>query len=238
MTVKSSLQHSADATGAAQAAGELPSPGIRTTISYAMFVHLFLLAMAVVGHLPPTSPLRTQLGEIPGLRHYAELLAMNSGYNFHLTYGLIEDSPTFVEVRPRGQSSAEPLVFSPETISPGIRRAHYRNLLLEASMRADQQRSEGLLPRKIADYLLHEHDLAKADTDLYRVRLSRRSLLPPERVLSINPAENDPLAKNLIQPIFNVDVFYAGGNLEIIEVASDSDSATLKSDSPEQTPEK
>jgi hypothetical protein len=214
---------------------ELPSSGIRTVITYALFVHLFLLAMAVVGHLPPTSPLRTQLGEIPALRHYPELLAMNSGYNFHLTYGMVEDSPTFLEVVPPAGSAGEPLIFSPEEVSPSIRRAHYRNLLLEAAMRADQQRSEGLLPRKIADYLLREHDLAAVDTDLYRVSLKRRSLLTQEMVKS--KTEIDPLSDRLVQAIFNVDVFYAGGNLEIIEVATDGDSAALKKDKPEQKPE-
>jgi hypothetical protein len=42
----------------------------------------------------------------------------------------------------------------------------------------------------------------------------------------------------LVQAIYNVDVYYAGGNLEIIEAATDSDSASLKSDTPEQKPEK
>lgn len=236
--MKSPAKHSADVASNRDTNSELPSSGVRTAISYALFLHLFLLAMSVVGHLPPTSPLRTQLGEMPMLRHYPELLAMNSGYNFHLTYGMVEDSPTFLEVSPPAGSSAEPLLFSPESISPSIRRAHYRNLLLEASIRVDRQQSEGLLPRKIADYLMREHGLAATDTDLYRVRLKRRDLLPTDRVKSANPAENDPLSDRLVQTMFNVDVFYAGGNLEMIEVATDSDSASLKSDTPEQKPDK
>jgi hypothetical protein len=238
MPAKLTSTRSHDADDDTDAIGTLPTPGIRTVISYLLFIHLFLLAMAVVGHLPPTSPLRTQLGEIPGLRHYPELLAMNSGYNFHLTYGLAEDTPTFLEVIPPASTTAEPLLFSPQAVSPAFRRAHYRNLLLEASIRADQRRSEGLLPRKIADYLLRERGLAANDTDLYRVRLSHRGLLPPQRVLSIDPAENDPLSDRLVQALFNVDVFYAGGNLEIIEVSSDVDSAALRTETPEQTPDK
>lgn len=236
MAVSDKKDFSSEQSSTESTEDQLPSSGVRTFISYALFIHLFLLGATVIGNLPPTSPLRTQLGEIPGLRHYTELLAMNSGYNYHLTYGLSEDTPQFVEITPPEGQDTEPLLFSPAEISPGLRRAHYRNLLLEAYIRAERELSEGLLPQRIADYVLTSNGLAAPDTELYQVQLKRRNLLTPELVQSSNATESDPLAPGLVQSAYNVNVWYADKKLQVIEAPTALEAATIRSDDPAQTP--
>jgi hypothetical protein len=64
--------------------------GIRTLISFLLFVHLFLLLIAVAANFPPLSPLRQSLGQRlreKGLLAHLQILDMDRAYDTRLTHG-------------------------------------------------------------------------------------------------------------------------------------------------------
>ncbi len=159
--------HSADHLG-------LPSQGIRTAVSFLIFLHLFALGVAMMSG-EPSSDLEKQLRTVPGVVPYTQLLMMDLSYRFAMTQG-----PGF-SVRPDGRSipaaAAENdhwfeadlqtesgtvnVVLPPESgLFPPQRFARYQVLAAYATVLAagaETDSSSGLLFTEIAKRLLREH---------------------------------------------------------------------------------
>jgi len=63
-----------------------PTEGVRTLVSFLIFVHLFALIVGVLANEVP-SKLEVDLGSIPGLLQYRQALGMDLPYSYNFTRG-------------------------------------------------------------------------------------------------------------------------------------------------------
>jgi len=224
-------------------AEELPSERTRTVLSFLLFVHLFAVACGVIGNALPASPLRRHLADIPGIRDYLSLLRMNLAYAFHLTYALDEDTPQWlaIEAEPGaltdpvsasagpaadGAAQSEVVVFPEDDLGPGLRAGRYRNLLLQAYLRARDESQASLIPRAIAERVLEEEGIG--DTTKRRIRLQRRNLRAIEDLGSADLSQRDRFAPSLVETAYEGDVWFSDRGLEIVKPSSALESAALR----------
>lgn len=114
-------------------AGHL-SDRARAITSLALFLHIFVV-LAAVASRNCSSQLAQRMGGLPGVRSYAGLLAMDTNYQFHLTYARPDDFDHFVEVRLNSGSQgtdAGTIALDTEFPVPGLwpamRFRHYERL--------------------------------------------------------------------------------------------------------------
>ncbi len=157
----------------------MPSLGVRTCISFLLFLHLFAVAAAVVMNFAPDfrSGIRVALADVPGLRPYLNLLAMNSSFGFNPVYGIQEDYSHSCEIlldvpdefTSEEAAGFEKLVLMPEKTWPGMRRWRYLRLSLMTGFYEGDDTLESLLPSALALGLLREHGV-KTGTHRFRCR--------------------------------------------------------------------
>jgi|GEM_PF-2126040 len=150
----------ADLTDAA-----LPKSEIRTTVSFLLFLHLFGLAVAILGTEKP-SQLGLALADVPGLKQYREGLLMNLAYTYYLTRGnnvggeLDIDHSLIATFKKKGEPDVVVELPAPGTW-PGLRRHRYRTLARTVAMFGDETIGSpeplGLLLQSIANSLLKEY---------------------------------------------------------------------------------
>jgi len=146
--------------------GQLPPQGIRTLVSFLLFVHLFLLLVAAAANFPPLSPLRQSLGQKlreRGLLAHLQVLDMDRAYDVRLTHGrrIDIDHQLQAEIFPGDQ---QPFIVNlpPAGLWARLRTRRFyslaRNLALAESLGGERA---GLLPAALARGLLHEHNAAR-----------------------------------------------------------------------------
>ena len=214
---------------ASPADSELPSEGRRTVISFLLFVHLFALGVAIASNAAPVSPLRRQLREVPFIRPYLQLLYMDLGYNFHLTYSEEYDTDHFFELELSRKNTSGPettkIVLPPSGLRPPIRRGRYHNLALNAARLEGDDQFESLLPKAIAKRLLAEAHVTEGN---HRIRCRRHYLLTRAMVGSTDPEVRDPFALERYATVYEADVFFDDqGELQIVKTASATETAPV-----------
>jgi hypothetical protein len=145
----------------------MPTLGVRTCISFLLFLHLFAISAAVAMNFAPDfrSGIRAALVRVPGLRPYLDVLAMNSSFGFNPVYGTQEDYEHSCEVllnvpdefTPEEAAEFEKITLMPEDTWPGMRRWRYSRLSLMAGFYAGDDTLESLLPHALGSGLLREH---------------------------------------------------------------------------------
>ena len=208
---------------------ELPSEGLRTVISFLLFVHLFALGVAIASNAAPVSALRRQLRDVPFVRPYLQLFQMDLGYNFHLTYSEEFDTDHFFELELGGQQASGPettkILLPPSGLRPPIRRDRYHNLALNAARLMGDDQFESLLPKAIAKRLLAEANVTEGT---HRIRCRRHYLLTRAMVGSTDPRVRDPFAAGRYGTVYEADVFFDDqGELQIVKTASASETAPV-----------
>jgi len=210
---------------------DLPSAGVRTLLSFLLFVHLFALCVAIASNARPLSGLRNQLGYLPLVRPYLQLLHMDLAYNFHLTYALAEDTDPWIEIVPESDAPRDPsaqpeeastpaMTFPQRGLEPNVRNNRYRNLMLTSFLLAQNEVSEGLLPKRIAARMMHENGI---DSGTYRLSLERRDLLSPEEA----SRGVDPYAAREY-PVYEAELWFSRDGLEMNKIVSTLETATVR----------
>lgn len=161
----------------------LPPWGVRTTISFLLFIHFFMVGGAVLGSLSTRSQLMTNLVNIQGINKYLRLLHLNTAFQYSLAderdhrVAIALDVPADVKpVRPAGEVAAENLLtpaqlgqytllpLMPENVTPGIRRRRYLKLGQLLSQANEDATLETFLAAALANGLLNEKQLAPPAT--------------------------------------------------------------------------
>jgi hypothetical protein len=196
-------------------------------VSLLLFVHLTGLAIAVLANVAPVSELRGQLGMVPIVRQYYQLLHLFLGYDFHLTDDAPLDSDLRIEVETNwsgaSRADAKKLTLPEPGLGHGMRAQLYRRLvgttgsLVDELTDRDTESVEGLLPRAIAAKLLAE---AGIDSGKHRVRFQRNQSLDREEVTSSDPNLRNPLAPARFSTLYEADVTFSGGELVLTKAAS------------------
>ncbi|MCE9552677.1 MAG: hypothetical protein K8T91_04770 [Planctomycetes bacterium] len=161
----------------------LPPWGLRTTISFLLFIHLFMLGAAVLGSLSTSSPLMDRLVSITGIHQYLRLLHLNTAFQYSLAderdhrVVIAVDVPTDLKpARPASEGVAENVLtpaqasqytllpLMPDNTSPGIRRRRYLKLGQLLSQANEDSTLETFLAAALANGLLGEKQLAPPTT--------------------------------------------------------------------------
>ena len=208
----------------------LPSSGgLRTAISLLLVVHLLALFVAVVSNAGPPSPLRQALRNVPGAVTYLQALHMDLGYDYHQTYDDQLDYDHFaqIEVGASSTNGDDAVVIELPTASlrPGIRQRRYLNLTRSIASRASREEIAGLLPLAVARTMLAEKGI---DSDKHRFRCRFHAVLAPEDFESPNAEDKDPHHPSLYETIYEADLFFAGGELQLIKTAGRRETAPVR----------
>lgn len=160
----------------------LPPWGVRTTISFLLFIHLFMLGAGVLGSLSTSSPLMDKLVSIKGINQYLRFFHLNTAFQFsladerdHRVVIAIDVPADLKPARPAGEEAVNRLTPSqasqysllplmPEDIGLGIRRRRYLKLGQLLSQANEDSTLETFLSESLANALLHEKQLVPPAT--------------------------------------------------------------------------
>ncbi|REJ66742.1 MAG: hypothetical protein DWQ31_13575 [Planctomycetota bacterium] len=147
----------------------MPSDGLRTLISFLLFLHLFALSVAVLSRTGTVSGFRSALRTRTGVSHYLNLLGMDLGYDFHLTRNMPDDFDHVVDLvldAPTGfrgeqevieQQQLETIELMPEDVWPGARKRRYLSLGLSVAANASNDEIASEIPKALVTGLLAQH---------------------------------------------------------------------------------
>lgn len=215
----------------------LPSAGVRSLISYLLFIHFFLLAVGIKSNTSSSGLDQDLRNRIPGLKQYLQFGAMDLSYMFHLTYydgfNNIQDTDHFFEVEfTRPDGAAEVVRLSPPSLLPPIRERRYGSLASRAAMYADSQNDNlsSLLPQAVARRMLLERRQTDPDVRSSVIRVRRRLLqnwmLPPsdpEYAIERNRLPEDPA---YLQTVYEARVYLTDdGQVEVAHIKSAAETA-------------
>ncbi|MCA9246014.1 MAG: hypothetical protein KDA42_02835 [Planctomycetales bacterium] len=203
------------------------SQGLRTAISFLLFVHLFALGVAVLSNFGPVSPLRRQLN-VPFVQPYLNLLHMNVAYNFQLVDGSEYDAPLSLEIDLSGDGKQDETVSFPADASPNVRSGRYYQLMLNAALMQGEDDYEADLPHTIARRLLLEHGI---DAGKHRLRLRRHSLTSRE-AWDADGTAPDLSAADRFQTIYEADVSFHRDRLVLVKQEAAAQSAIVRPEAP------
>lgn len=199
---------------------------MRTVASFLIFLHLFVLAVAVGANSGAPSELQQALRlRVPGLRMVAQLLGLDTSYMVNLTYGNAEDTDHAIvaELGAEGRS----VVLPENDLQPTIRRQRYLRLARQVALLADDQTLGALLPQSIAAHLMKD-----AQTNTAVIRCRRHFTQVIASPASSNPADRDPYSDQYYSTVYEAQAFMARGQVRLLkrETASDVAPAADTSD--------
>jgi len=202
-----------------------PSPGVRTTITFLLFLHLFALFVAVASNARPVSQMRRQLRAVPAVEPYLQTLNMDLAYNYHLTYATQFDTDHFFEIETVGSEQAEPTMYVFPDAGFSLRLQRYRNLTRNAAEAVGSDSVEGLLPRAVAQRILREQGIESGN---FRLRLRRHLLQTREAVNSPDPAMADPYSDEYYANAYEADLRLFDGELYLTRTAETGETAPVE----------
>lgn len=154
-----------------QSAIESPPQGVRTFITFLIFLHLFAVAVAVMARTGTVSGFRSALRTQTKISYYLHFLGMDLGYDFHLTRAMPDDFDHICDVvlsTPKGfrgddaairSQRLETIKLMPEDTWPGARRRRYLMLGLHAASLAEREEYASLIPQAVTTGLLAQHGI-------------------------------------------------------------------------------
>jgi len=217
----------------------LGESALRTAITMLLFLHLFALFVAVASNAAPVSALRLGLRRVPGMVPYLQMLHMDLGYNYHLTYNDSLDYDHFAEIReggPQHPGGSGPLVVrSPDPeLQPGIRRRRYLNLNQAMARRAQEEELAGLLPLAVSRTLLAENGITSG---VYRFRCRPHFALSRDDLESKDADRHDPMSPRTYDTVYQADVFFAGDEVQLVKAATPRETAPVKRETRNSKPQ-
>lgn len=199
-----------------------PNESVRGIVSFLLFLHLFALAVAISSHWS-ASPLELALRNVPGLRPYTQLLALDQPYVelYHLTYGMPIDTDhaLIAELRMPDRSTLTVSV-PPDGVWPAERYARYARLATGVAEYAENEAAASLLPQAVAAHLLARHGATGGV-----IRCRRHYLQSPESVQSPRPVDHDPYNDAWYSVEYEAQILVSGGQVQLLKTESARDVA-------------
>ena len=218
---------------------ELPSSGVRTAISFLLFVHLFLLGGAVLGNLNIRSPLMAKLVSTPGIRQYLSILNLNTAFQFALTdegdhqvlialdvpqnsKPAASDSEAEPRMTPAQLNAYKKVELMPQPVSPGIRKRRYLKLGQLLAQGSDETVS--FLAVALANGLLNEIQINPPATPQNQGEKQEHHLICFDQVLiPLLPSGSDPA--ELRVTAFDRTVYPAGKSWGVTQPVNRSEAS-------------
>lgn len=197
----------------------LPSPTIRTVVSFLIIVHLFAIFAALVFTPGMSSDLEQRFANVPILRQYRQALDMNLPYTYHLTFGGEDlDFDHQLEVDLELPDGSHKLVMIPPTTAwPRTRYNRYQMLAFNTALGVGQDGVESILPQGITAGLLDQYGATRAN---FRCRV--HLALGRDRI----QAGADPQAAETWRTVYDAAIWKtADGQIRLLKQESASDTA-------------
>jgi hypothetical protein len=200
-----------------------PSEGVRSLVSFLIFVHLFALVVGIVSNEVP-SQLEIALARLPLLRPYRQLLAMDLPYSFYFTRGNdpggeLDIDYMFTATVKRPDGSTESVEFPSADMWPHQRFHRYQTLARQIAVFAgeDAPQPEKLdhLVQAIAGGLLHGYGG-------HSVELRCRGQLTPPAMDLYQPDQD---TRDNYRPAYEARAFLADGQVELLKKEPARDTA-------------
>ncbi len=215
-----------------------PSSGIRTLVSFLLFVHLFSLGLSwAMWRL--SSPMRQALRRFPGF--YLQVLALDVAPDsgmvrlptgelypsarvlpksrralWHLTHADALDVDHFIVLRDdQGRE-----VRWPNPQLHGVRYRRFQMLAWEMGRLAGIEDVENVLPAALARGMLHEAGMDRATLECRRLLL--RSA---EEARSNDPLLNDPYARSRWETVYRARVWLEGDQVRLLKLENQAESS-------------
>lgn len=194
----------------------LPPDGLRTAVSFLLFLHWFALAVAVLANWYPSS-LATQLhGRVPLLASYVEFLDMDQAYVplYGLTYGMEEDTDQRVEIDLKLADGAERQFVLPQPDAWPHQRYRREQRLAEVAcdlVGEDTKSLESFLPQAIAAYTVATTEATGARVVGGTIRCRRQLFQNIEDMASGDTARPDPMN------LYTAQILRAGGGVQLLK---------------------
>ena len=212
----------------------LPANGIRTAVSFLLFVYLFGLAVCI-GSTPRDqlySSLQFKLRRIPGLVSLLHSLWLDNGYDYVHFTGTFNERGEFIALNGTDFQIDAELQLADGTTQriklpkvgrwPLVRYQRHKNLCRSSAAFVGDREREGLLPKLICEWLLRE---AGAQV----VTLQIRNHLPQGRneVTSSESAQRDPFSDRYYRTVFRCRAQIVDGQPVFLEIKSAGESAPV-----------
>lgn len=213
---------------------ELPPQGVRTFLTFLIFLHLFALAVTISYQTGASSGFQVALFERTGVRNYVRLLAMNLGYDFHLTRDLGGDFDQVCDVvldTPKGfrgddedigRQQLKTIDLMPEDMWPGARRRRYLMLGNSVFREAGNDDFASNLPQRLTTGLLVNHGITEGKHQ-FRCRVIR------PRGWGASQRDDDPRDPRYYVDVYRADIVSTGdGEWSLVKVVGENEATQLR----------
>jgi hypothetical protein len=167
----------------------------RTVASFLIFVHLFVVAAAILGNATGAPIWERIVNGVPGLRPYAQALDMNHSYLYHLSWNQSIDADHSIEVDVTNPTTQQVQTeqFPNNQTWLGIRRRRYRLLGYQLAYDSEQaavdeitSTEESLIPQAVGGFVMRQ-----VGSDTARLRCVVHLPLTPGEVAGREVAGGD-----------------------------------------------
>jgi hypothetical protein len=192
----------------------MPSEGVRTVVSLLLFIHLFVVSLAIMTSSDSGgAEFLRDMKEKTGLDSYLTQLWLDRGYDYYLMNDQNWDFRLEATVRYADGHSDATIVLPEPDLSPNERRQRYQQLAglvaqniaraTSPDAREIDVERKSLLPQAIGGGLLRQHPDAKSVS----LRCIFHRGISREELRSENPKDNDP---------YNPQYFTTSSDLSIV----------------------
>ncbi|MBL9082350.1 MAG: hypothetical protein JNK76_11120 [Planctomycetales bacterium] len=230
----------------------MPAPGLRSVITYLLFIHFFFLLVGIKSRTDSSGLEQDLRAKVPGLRPYLQLLGMDLSYMFHLTYynnmpeaGPVDLSDTdyFLEADiPLPDGTTKTVVLPSSEELSGTRFRRMERLVHAAGVDGEQQSdSAAIVAQGIARRLIQEHKcVEQAKVTPLKLRFRRRLLpnwmLPAEELVRTGALKVERDAPVNFETVYEVLAVLAGDDVQVTRVGAASNSAAPSAAVPSAVP--
>jgi len=205
------------------------SQGVRTFITFLLFLHCFALGVTVLYHTGAASGLQQALFSRIRTSYYVDLLGLDLNYDLHLTHNTGADFDHVCDVvldTPQGfrgddeqiaRQSLKTIELMPESTWPGARRRRLLGLGLRVYVTAEQEEVASNIPQALAEGLLAQNNITEGKHQFRCRVLEPRHWEEPG-------SEMDPRDPRLYRDVYRADVISAGpGEWSLVKVVSEAE---------------
>ena len=223
------------------AATDLPPQGVRTFLTFLIFLHLFSLMVAVLSQTGTVSGFQDALFTRTGIGYYLNLLGMDFGYDFHLTHNMRGDFDHVCDVvldTPKGfrgddeeidSQNLKTIQLIPDNAWLGVRRQRYLKLGLPIYITAEDDIASDIVRSYVTGAL------AQNGVEGGKHQFRCRTIAP--RGWGSNQKGIDPHDPRFYVNDYLADVVSTGpGEWSLVKLVSEGEATQLENNGQSSTP--
>ena len=203
------------------------TPEVRSSISLALFVHWFMVCVAVSSYVAP-SDLQARLQRL--FAPYLQTLNFNLSHTYgsaprlFLTHAALNDVDFIVEVGAQLADADSPRrSLPPHGLSLPIRRRRFQNLANAMGSLVQNENADSILPRAVGGVLLRQLQLEQGE-----MRILRHLLVGMDEAGSSDADARNPYAPNYYQTAYEAQLLTTSGVVELMKRSEARDVAPVE----------